>query len=78
MHYIAAVNEFTVFMALLSKCVVFLHNKLSDKYYSMEECVTDLWFQNQQKKQELLNLQIMEQNINSNQQLVRVYILTKK
>ena len=46
MHYIAAVNEFTVFMALLSKCVVFLHNKLSDKYYSMEECVTDLWFQN--------------------------------
>ena len=42
MHKIAGVNEFTVFMALLSKCVVFLHNKLSNKYHSMEECVTDL------------------------------------
>ena len=30
------------------------------------------------KKQVLLNLQIMEQNMNSNQQLVTVYILTKK
>ena len=44
MHYIAAVNEFTVFSII--KMCSFLHNKLSDKYYSMEECVTDLWFQN--------------------------------
>ena len=46
MHYIAGVNESTIFMALLSKCVVFLYNNLSNKYHSMEEYVTDLWFQN--------------------------------
>ena len=42
MHYIAGVNESTIFMALLSKCVVFLYNNLSNKYHSMEEYVTDL------------------------------------
>ena len=42
MHNIAGVNESTVFMALLSKCVVFLYNNLSNKYHSIKECVTDL------------------------------------
>ena len=38
MHYIAGVNEFHGI--IIKMCS--LHNKLSDKYHSMEECVTDL------------------------------------